>query len=256
MKKSLKMMAALSALLAMLGFVSCSSDDDDDDDGSSPQTTTETGGSGTTTTEGTGTTGGTGENTTEGTGTTGGTGENTTGGTGTTTTEKTVVVTYNFTKQNKITSTKALDDTFTAVVAGTNVGTKSMQGYDIDKDAGTGYMKMTANGLSYNSKLQYGIKFTVSKTSDIKITATTKESTTLSGEITGQWGLVEASDSIPTDTPDPKYTSTGTPVVASSSSSQASDTPAELTFTDVAAGTYILNGIGKGGYLYSITISQ
>lgn len=45
MKKTLKMMATLAALLAMLGFVSCSSDDDDDDDGSNPgqKTTAESG---------------------------------------------------------------------------------------------------------------------------------------------------------------------------------------------------------------------
>lgn len=48
MKKTLKMMATLAALLAMLGFVSCSSDDDDDDGSDQGNHTTAESGSSTT----------------------------------------------------------------------------------------------------------------------------------------------------------------------------------------------------------------
>ena len=123
---------------------------------------------------------------------------------------------------------------------------KSIQAFGADSSGSAPFVKMTGGGVNVTSGSEYGLQVKVDAAATVTITALTKQTKTA-----GQWILKSTDGGTDVE-------STGTAAVASAELKEASRTqstePATLTFSNVAAGTYMLAAKSDGGYLFSLGI--
>ena len=122
---------------------------------------------------------------------------------------------------------QVLDDIVTVYAS---VASKSIQNK-------TTYLQMTGSGVNITSGSEYGLQLTLESKATITITATAKKSA-------GPWALKNS-----------KGTTDSSTNAVLLSDDPTKDTPTEITFENVAAGTYMLGAKSNGGNLYSLTIT-